>query len=363
MCFGGMETTKEVNKTGTSNSTSTSTTGLPDWVKSAGQDNYNFARQLLGQGYQPYTGPRVAPLSANEKLAGSIVRSNAVGGNPYERETEALTRMYGNAPAVWSSVIDENGPLGSIQNYMNPHLRAVLDPMLREIGLQGTKARQNINRSATMSGAFGDARHGVVEGEQRRNEAQLASDVTGKGWSDAFNQALGLRTGDLTRYLGAENDRLNRARTSAIDLTNLDKYGVSRDLALATALGTTGENERKVNQAGMDKGFEEHLRKQGWSTDMIGFLTKILGSTPIEKNATQTQTGSTTGKEVTSAPDNSGWGILGSLAGTLLAPMTGGLSLGMPALFGAMGGGGGGGGNPNIPAGGFDTAGNAWGSI
>jgi hypothetical protein len=167
-----------------------------------------------------------------------------------------------------------------------------------------------------MSGAFGDARHGVVESEQRKNQSQLVGDTTGKAWSDAFINALGLRTSDLSRLFqtqqaqeGSSRAALERARTSGIDLTNLDKYGVSRALGLSSAQGGVGANERAVTQTGLDKDFEEHLRKTGWQDSQIAFLTQILAGTPTSKT--------TTGEQTTSQPNNSGWQALGTLASAL----------------------------------------------
>ncbi len=333
-CFGDMETVKETN--------STQTTKLPDWVNQAGRENYELARELLSGGYKPYTGDRVAGLSGNEQAAidliGGVPRSNQ-----YHGDAASAFQNYGSAPGFqydFNTVVDENGPLGSISSYMNPYLMNVLNPMLREISRQGQAARLDINSNATQAGAYGDARHGVVESEQRRNEAILSGDTTGKAFSDSFNSAMGLRTSDLARYLqtqqlqeGADKSQLERARTSAIDLTNLDKYELSRALGLASSLGSTGALERKVEQDKIDADVAEHERANGgWTREQLSFLSKILGLTPYDKT--------TIGTSTVSEPDNSGWNMIGSLAGSLFgaaaAPFTGGASLAaIPAMFGS----------------------------
>lgn len=321
-CFGDMETTAQ--------STSSSTTSPPSWVETAGQQNYNQARSILDQGYQPYGGDRVAPLSSDEIAAGNLVRNKAATGNPYQAEAAGSLQNYGSAPGYqfdWNSVIDEKGPLGSIQNYINPFLQQVLDPTLRQIGIEGAQQRQGIDRSATMSGAFGDARHGVVESEQLKNQGQLVGDTTGKAWAEAFANAMGMRTQDLARLFstqqaqaGEDKSALDRSRTSAIDLTNLDKYGVSRDMGLASALGQVGANERAITQTGMDRDFEEHLRATGWQDNQIAFLTQILGGTPTSKT--------TTGEQTIQQPNNTGWQALGALGGALTGPLASALGMG-----------------------------------
>lgn len=316
-CFGDMEPTKQVG------TTSTSTVAPPSWVQEAGKSNYDLAQSILTKGYVPYDGTRVAPLSSDEVAAGNLVRTTAATGNPYQDEAASILQSYGSAPGFnynFNTVVDPNGPLGPVSSYMNPYLQQVLDPILRQIGVSGAQARQGIDASATMSGAFGDARHGVVESEQRKNQALQEGDAVGKGYSDAFSTALGLRSQDASRYLttqqaqeGADKAALERARTSSIDLTNLDKYGVSRALGLASAQGGYGASERDVAQKQADVDYANFQQQNGGFTkDMISYLTALLAGTPTAK----TTTGEAT--QTTSVPNNSGWQAVGTLASALL---------------------------------------------
>lgn len=315
-CFGDMEDTKKVQ------STSTQTTSPPQWVEDAGKSNYDLAKSILDQGFVPYTGTRVAGLSNNEQAANDLISSTAATGNPYAGTAANAYTTYGNTPGYqydYSTVIDENGPLGSISSYMDPYLAQVLAPQLRQIDIAGAQQRQGINANATAAGAYGDARHGVVESEQLKNQNQLVSDTTGKAFSDAFNSAMGLRTSDLQRLLGtqqaqasANETALNRLRQSGIDLTNLDQSNVNRATTLSDALMKTGANERSVAQAQNDADYNEFLRQQGWTNNEIAYLTSILAGTPT----TKTTTGDTT--QTTSQPNNSGWQAVGGIASALL---------------------------------------------
>lgn len=314
-CFGDM------GKTSEKHTTSTKQTILPDWVTSAGQENYEKAASALGQGYQAYGGDRIAGLSSDEIAAGNIIRDAASSGNPYAADAASAFQSYGGASPYqfdFNTIMDESGPLGSISSYMNPYLQQVLDPSLRAIALQGSQQRQGIDFSAVMSGAFGDARHGVVESQQRKNEAQLAADTTGKGWADAFASALGLRSQDASRLFqtdqaqAAENKAaLERMRQSGIDLTGLDTHEIQRALGLSSALGTAGQNARNVEQTQKDFDFSEFMRQQGFDAQSAAFLTNLLAGTPMNK----TETGESTAIE--SKPNNSGWQALGTLASAL----------------------------------------------
>lgn len=319
-CFGDMTAVKNEK----ANTTGHSVTGPDQWVQDAGQQNYNQARDILNQGFVPYTGEMVAPLAGDETKASNILNTRADAGNPYESDAAGAFRGYGAAPATqynFNTVADQNGPLGTTQSYMNPYLEAVLAPALRQLGISGSQQRMGINANATNSGAYGDARHGVVESEQRKNEQQQGTDIVGQAYSQAYQQAMSQRTSDAQRQFAtqqaqgtADKEALERARASGIDLTNLDKYGVSRDLALSGALSGTGATARGVAQAGDTAKMGEFMRQQGFTDNQIQFLTQILAGTP-KANAT-TSIGQT--DKTTSQPDNSGYQLLGSFLGPAL---------------------------------------------
>lgn len=98
-----------------------------------------------------------------------------------------------------TGIMDENGPLGSLMSYMSPYLEQVLNPQLREIQEESDRQRRNIGAQATMAGAFGDARHGVMEGENFEKTNQAVADTTGKTTADAFLNALAQRQADMGR--------------------------------------------------------------------------------------------------------------------------------------------------------------------
>jgi hypothetical protein len=357
MCFGEMEPTKEVAKTSNSttntNSTNTMNSGtttagltesmLPAWVTASGRVNYDLAKQILDSGYKPYDGTRVAPLSADEQTAGGMVRTAAGAPNPYKTEAENLLRTSGSTPGFnygFNTIVDESGPLGQFSAYMNPYLQQVLDPVLREIGIMGQKQRNDIGASATMSGAFGDSRHGVETSNQMDHELGAAKDATGKAYFDAYTQAMAQRQADASRLFGTQQaqageDRnaLERMRTSGIDLTNLDKYDLSRMLGLSSALGSFGQTERDLTQKQADVDYTDfRMQEGGFDKEMLSWLSTMLAAVPTNKAVStagvntgqSTNTGSVlsnttgTGTETSSAPNNSGWQALGGIAAALL---------------------------------------------
>jgi hypothetical protein len=339
MCFGNTVTT----------GTKDTTTTLPGYLSNAAQANVANAGAVTSQPFTPYTRQMTAPMTADQNSATGLLRAVAGTSDPY---TAQAAGAYGNlisAPAQSISAPSLLGPkqnvnTATIQDYMNPYLQASLDPTLQAIARQGEAARKTIDASATMSGAFGDARQGVESANQMRDENTLVGNTVGQAYNNAFNTAAGLRSQDIANAINTQNanagyneQALQRGATGASDLTNLDKYDTGRQVDLAHALEAQGATEQATNQAADTAAFNEFMRQQGYGPQMIQLMSQILAASPGNK--------ATDVNATTTAPDNSGFGILGSLLGTgvkaALAPATGGASLLMPTSLGSIGGTGG----------------------
>lgn len=311
MClgFGEMKPTEE----------STKTTQLPGYLSAAAQANVANAGNVTSQPFQSYTAPRVAPLSGDQTAAANTVRTTAATGNPYSSTVADWIKKYSTTPGGTVSAPSILGPgvdprTANITDYISPYVDAALRPTLEAISRQGAQARKGINAAATMSGAFGDARHGVESSNQLRDESINVGNATGQAYNTAFNTGAALRGQDLANLIGIQNTNntnaetaLNRTGAGATALENLDKYDTGRTLDLANAQNTMGTQDRTVQQAGLDSDYQEFMRKLGYSPQMLQLMSQVLSSDPNSK--------ATTVNAVTEKPDNSGYGLLGSLAG------------------------------------------------
>jgi hypothetical protein len=337
---------------------------------------------MRDSGFQDYTGPRVADLNSDQSGAASLIRALAGSNNPYTSQIQDLFSKGANAPAsqVSTSRLIDNvpgqGASGSTQDYMDPYIQSVLAPQLRMIDENATKNQNALDARATMGGAFGDARSGFEAAQNTRDANNLRADTIGKGYSQAFADAMARKGVDLSRILdvdktnaGLNETALNRGFTGGAALQGLDKYNTGRGADLATLLGQTGATERGVDQAKLDAQYQEFSRKTGFPLEVSKMLMSAINGTPYDKTTTGATTGTnvtngstvgsgttsntgntstntqsngstsgisdSTGTETVQKPDNSGFGILASLLGTLgkaaLAPATGGLSMMMPS--------------------------------
>src|SRR5690606_35357417 len=114
------------------------------------------------------------------------VGAEAIGG----------AREYAHAPAqelTTERIVDESGRLGAIADYFNPYVEQALQPALRKIQEASDDQRRRSGAGATASGAYGDARHGILESQLYRDTGTAMGDVASEFYLDAFRDALGLR--------------------------------------------------------------------------------------------------------------------------------------------------------------------------
>jgi hypothetical protein len=298
-CFGDMETTK------------TQTNSLPGYLESAAQSNVSNATNIASRPFVPYTGEMTAPLTQNQQDAFGLIKSIAGTSNPYLSDIENLYKTFSSTAGVTpASILGGDKTVGNttIQDYMSPYIAAALQPQLDELARTGTAQRKSLDASATMDGAFGDARSGVALANQFRDEAKTRAGVVGQGYQSAFDRAASLRQGDIATDTDAQKTNLNLALQRAISggkaLSDLDASTVDRGLKTAGALAEAGKTEQQTNQAADTAKMQEFLRGQGWDQQQISWLTSVLAGTPHGSTSTVQE------------PNNSGWGILGSLIGT-----------------------------------------------
>jgi hypothetical protein len=307
MCFGNQVQTEK----------KTTDTTLPGYLSDAAKANVANAATVTSQPFQAYSDPRVAARTDSQNQASSLIQDAAKSTNPYTPDIEAAYKgLFApastiSAPSIIGGGTDVNS--ATITDYMNPYIEAALQPQLQAIARQGDADRKRLNASATFSGAFGDARHGVEASNQSRDENILSNNTIGQGYNTAFNTAAGLRGSDISNSITMQNANaanreaaLARAATGGTNLLNLDKYNTGRTVDLANALEGQGGKEQANNQAQLDANFQEFMRRQGYGPDMIKLFTSVLAGTPHDTSQTAT----------TQQPDNSGYGILSTLFGT-----------------------------------------------
>lgn len=140
---------------------------LSSWVGPYVTDMLGKGQALSNTGYQGYggaltAGPSQLQNQAFSGLAGLSVPTNQMGGFDANR----------------------------IQQMMNPYLMASLQPQINEANRQAQLTQQQNASRLAQTGAFGGSRQALMDVESQRANNQLISDITGKGYKTAYDEAV-----------------------------------------------------------------------------------------------------------------------------------------------------------------------------
>lgn len=356
---------------GGKSSKSTTINKVPEWVEEGGKYLISQGRELAERPFEAYTGDRVADLTGDQTNAFAMLRdmvANAPNVTPTALDTiqrgatapastitpVSQTGTINTAPvtqlAPIERLVDESGRLGAMSDYINPYIEASLTPALRRIQEQSDSQGKKIGSMATMSGAFGDARHGILESALNRDTQLAMGETTAKGFADAFNAAMGYRNTDLNRFMDENKTNANLSEAFANRDMDASKFNAglseafaARDMDAQRTNAQLGEQEAQRNitggralvdtsnaasagaleqirallasgtaqqaqgQAGLDAQFQEFLRAYGNDFSVLQALGTALNSAPYTKESTTTST----------QPSSAPWGVLGGLLGSI----------------------------------------------
>ena len=193
-----------------------------------------------------------------------------------------------------------------VSRFMSPYQQAVTDVAKREAVRQSDILGGQIGERAAQSGGLGGYREAILQAERQRNLGQQLGDIQTKGDQAAFESAvrqvgaeraadLAGSQFDLRSMAQQEADRQaeERFRQSGFDLSS--RYGIAgadfmrglggdiqRDtLGRIGALQGIGAQQRALQQAGYDTGYQDFLRQQGAGQQNLGFLSNILRGVPV----------------------------------------------------------------------------------
>lgn len=310
------------------------TTSVPDYVSNASQSLVKNASSRASSGPTAYKAPLVANFNADQKNAFQRLRELAGQGAGVADEATGLARSYAMAPAQSVSterIVDENGQLGAISDYINPSVAAALEPALRRIQEQADSQRKRIGAQATSAGAFGDARQGILESTLGRDTSTAVGDTSANFFMQAFNNAMGQRQNDLNRFLdvdktnaGYNEQELSRMLTGAQAIPQ----AAMAELPFIQQLMGVGDRRQSQDQAGKTAKYNEFLRQNNDQYSLLNSLAQALGSAQFDRTQTTEST----------EPDNWIAGTLGSLGSSYLGSTAGSaaVSAAVPAMLAAI---------------------------
>lgn len=282
---------------------SATTTGLSTWAAPYVTEMLGKAQALSNLPFQPYTGALTAGPSELQTKAFEGIGSLTVPQNITQAGQtlgNLATQQQTPYEAAKFDALQFNQ--GNIQQYMNPYLQSVLDPQLREAQRQADIARNQMQSRMAQAGAYGGSRQAIMEAEAQRNLQQNLSDITGKGYATAYEDAARRLQEQNTRNLeAAKFGESSRQFGSNLGMEGLAKQiqaaeaqaragGLEAQYGLANldAMMKAGGTQRDIEQQGLTADYQQYLREFQYPQQMLEFQRNMLTGLPISTYSTQT---------------------------------------------------------------------------
>ena len=211
--------------------------------------------QALGNmGYQGYGGPLTAGQSdlqtnAFSGLAGLTLPTESMGAfTPTSFNTE-----------------------GTAQQFMNPYLQSALNPQIDAARRQAEIQRVSDAGRLTKAGAFGGSRQGVMESEGNRALLDRIAGITGTGYANAYDKAMGQFNTEQNLGMKAQ------------DMTN--QYGLGTLLKQADL----GAAQRGIESEGIAADRSQFEEERDFPYKQVQYLQSLLQGLPLAAQSYQYQ--------------------------------------------------------------------------
>ncbi len=209
---------------------------LSSWAGDYVTDMLGRGQALGQQGYQAYEGPLSAGATGLQEQA-----FTSAGGLDADPANMGIA-TFGADQAT---------------QYMNPYLMASLNPQLDEARRQAEIDRVAAAGRLTRAGGFGGSRQAIMESEGARNLQRNLADITGKGYSQAYDVA---------------RDQYNKEQAAR------NKYGFD---VLAQQQGL-GAIQRGIESEGMAADYAQFKEERDFPYKQVQYMQSLLQGLPLE---------------------------------------------------------------------------------
>ena len=218
---------------------------LSNWAGPYVTDMLAKGQALSNQDYQAYGGPLTAGEPDLQKTAFSGIAGLTI---PTDKMGAFTPQQFSAADA---------------ERLMNPYLTAALNPQIEEAKRQAQIQNLQNRTAMTKAGAFGGGRGALMESENQRNMLQNLAGITGKGYSDAYTQAM--------NQFNVEQGRQQTAQDAA------NTYG----LAALQKQAEAGQAQRDIEQQGISADVKEFENQREFPYKQVQYQQSLLQGLPL----------------------------------------------------------------------------------
>ena len=308
-----------------------------------------LAAQSMTRGYAQAGTPKEFNLASAgiQGLPTTIESSYTAPTTAITSDYVAGSRSSGYTADVPTSPFQPINFEQNLQRFMSPYQQNVTDIQKREAIRQSEMIADQIGDRAAQAGGLGGYREAILQAERERNLGQQLDDIQAQGSQKAFDTALrqlgaereadlraaqlgfqyegleeqaGQRQEQLANQaflaseqaaqqaarLGLSADQIQEAAEQAqarfgLQADDLEqRFGIARSQQLGrlgdaiqrdaqqriAALSGIGSQQRALQQASFDTGYEDFLRQQQFPQQQLGFFSNILQGVPITPSRT-----------------------------------------------------------------------------
>ena len=222
------------------------------------------------EGYTPFTGPRLADFTPDQRASFEGIRGLVGASDPYFGRSEELVESSAVAPTS-----------ESIGTLMNPYIQNVIDVEKREASRQADISEQDLAGKAAVAGAFGGSREAILAAELGRNTQQQLGDIQTRGTAAAFE--------DAQRRFAEQKARESGAASNFMNLGTSAPAAARSELSALEAIGATqqGRSQQGLDIAQQEFEIERTFPErtlQDYSSILRGFTQPLPASTFTQRS-------------------------------------------------------------------------------
>jgi len=220
------------------------------------------------EGYQAYTGPRIAEFEPEQLASQQAIREFAgrgVAASPYLSSAQTY---YTPALGLTLGQAEQFGAPQAAQ-YMSPYQQAVIDVEKREAMRSFAPQMQQIGAQAARAGGFGGSRQAILEAEAGRNLQQQLGDIQTRGLQSAYDRAQTAFEAQKARERGAAGTLSQMG--AALPAQALKEIG---------ALQALGSERQQMAQRALDLGYSQFQEEQMYPTQTLQEYQSIIRGFP-----------------------------------------------------------------------------------
>ena len=216
-----------------------------------------------------YVGPYVTEMLGRGQGLASMpfeAYEGPLTAGPSDLQTQAFQGLGNiNVPTSGMGAFTPQTFTGGIATqYMNPFLEAALAPQLAEARRQSDISALADRSRLTKAGAFGGGRQAIMDAERDRNLQTQLGNLTSKGYSDAYTQAM--------RQFNTEQDRARGVQE------DVNKFG----LAALDAQLDTGATQRNIETEGITADKLQFEEEKMFPYKQVQYMQSLLQNLPLE---------------------------------------------------------------------------------